>query len=85
MRLVREHTVRIKEIWDVPDDLELDPDYKEDAPGVTLVSQRSTEIGAAVLRPADVLEPAEPAPDPKHQEAAERGYWSRLVRAWRTL
>lgn len=85
MRLVRERTVRIKEIFDVPDDLELDPEYREDAPGVTLISQRAIEVGAAVLRTATDNEPAYPAPDPKHQEAAERGYWSRLVRAWRTL
>lgn len=79
MRVVRERTVRIKDIWDIPEAAK----YEKGAEA-TLISSREVILGAIIVRPAEPFESDEPSPDPKHQEAADRGYWSRLMKAWRS-
>lgn len=83
MRIVRERTLRIKEIWELDEDGEVHPALPIPSTA-TLVSTRQAEVGATLLYVTDASEDPWPADDPKHQEAADRGYWSRLMKAWRS-
>lgn len=78
--IVIEHHLRIKEIWRVPDVYELGEDPSQ-IHGHR-VSRRQLAVSPTIYR--DKVEGESPLPaDPHVLDRAERGYWSRLMAAWK--
>ena len=80
-KIVIERHLIIKEVWTVPDVYEMGEDP-------SLIhghrnSIRQLDLSPVTYRPLIQGEGPMPAQDGKSKEDAERGYWSRLMHAWK--
>lgn len=81
-QVVIEMNVRVKSIWEVPEDFEMRPFVDPREVG-TRLSTTFSHISPETIRPLREGELITPAPEQSTKENAERGYWGRVMNEWR--